>query len=185
MRAIALVGEARTQGMTDARSSLRRSARRLRIATIVVACLISAAILIAIAAVLTGRQDDIPGMQIRDDGFHLWTVVLSLAVIGGCLVLALLRLTAMLTRVEAGNSVGIARDLRSFASWLFLSILGILILPALIQLAIRLITGTRVPITITISLPEAMMLLTSGLLFFVARLVDEAERVAADASQII
>lgn len=171
--------------MTDARSNLRRSARRLRIATILVAILIGTAVLVAIVAVLTGHQDDIPGMQIEDDGMHRWTVVLSLVGIGGCLVLALSRLTTMLVRVEAGDNIGIARDLRSFASWLFLAILGLMILPALIQLAIRLITGVPLLVTVTISLPEALMLLITGLLFFVARLVGEAERVSEEGRQII
>ena len=167
------------------RSSLKRSARRLRISTLVVAAIVGAAMLIAIGAVISGNQDRIPGMQIEENGMHRWTIILSLAVIGSCLVLALLSLTAMLRRAESGDSFAIATELRGFASWLFLSVLGMVLLPGLIQLVIRLITGERLPVTVTISLPEAMMLLTTGLLFFVARLVDEAHRVVEEASQII
>ncbi len=86
---------------------------------------------------------------------------------------------ALLRAVEAGQAFP-ARALRGFAFWLFLAVLFGVLGPALLQLA----SGAE-RIEVSLSGDQALMLLLTGLLFFVARLLDEARRLADEHSQIV
>ena len=91
----------------------------------------------------------------------------------------------MLRRVEAGAPFAAAPQLRGFARFLFLSVLASVLLPPLILLAL----GTTAPggatVTFALAGSDLLMLFVTGLLYFVARLLDEAQRVADDLSQIV
>lgn len=164
---------------------LLRGARLLRQITLVAAGLIALVIALSIWTVLTGREADVAALRIHAGGLSPWPAALALLLVGILAVMALHRLTRMLAKVEAGSPFGAAADLRGFASWLFLSLAASVLAAPLFQLAARLAGGPAGRIDLSISMTEALMLLVTGLLFFVARLLDEAQRVADDASQIV
>jgi hypothetical protein len=109
-----------------------------------------------------------------------WVIgAIALLLFGLLIGLAMLRAAALLRAVEGGQ-VFPARPLRGFALWLFLTVLFAVLGPPLLQLA----SGTR-HLVLSLGGGEALMLLLTGLLFFVARLLDEAQRLADDHSQIV
>ncbi len=166
--------------------NLRRSAGRLRWVTLAAIVLIEAVMLIAIWALLSGRGTDIGFLQIRTGSLPPWPAASIVALIGLFVGLALLRLARMLGKVEAGAPFGAAGDLRGFARWLFLSILVSILAPPAAQAAL-LLGGAASPHRLEFALDngQALMLLVTGLLFLVARLLDEAQRLADDHSQIV
>lgn len=170
--------------MNDLPDRLRRSARLLRGITLVAALLIGLIMAVSIWAVLLGREADLSALRVHDGGLSPWLAAVSLLLVGGLAVMALLRLGRMLGKVEAGSPFGAAGDLRGFATYLFLSVTASVLAAPVLQLAARLAAGSG-RIDLSMSLTEALILLTTGLLFFVARLLDEAQRVADDASQIV
>ena len=174
------------QAAGGAQPRLRRAARRLRYVTAALCALIGVGIALAIWMVLADRRESMPAMQVVDGGLHPWAIAFSLALVGLLVVLALLRLVRLLKRVEGGAHFTIARDLRAFAAFLFSAVLVAVLCPALAHIAVSLAAGVRPgPVPITLDLSQLAMLLISGLLFFVARLLDEAERIAEEARQIL
>ncbi len=172
--------------MSEVQPHLRRAARRLRYVTIGLCGLFGLGILLAIWAVLANRRESLPAMQVIDDGLHPWAIAFALALVGLLVLLAMTRLVRLLRGVEEGAPFAIGRDLRGFAAYLFFAVLGAAFCPAIAHIALALATGTRPgPVPVTLDMSQLTMLLISGLLFFVARLLDEAQRVAEDASQIL
>lgn len=168
--------------MSDA-ARLHRAARLLRLVTLVAAALLAALAALASWMVLSGRRAEFSAVRIEDQGMAPLPTAFSILLVCALVVLALLRLARMLARVEAGSPFGAARDLRGFATFLFLSVLASILAPPALQLALAGHGPQRLDLSLSMS--DALMLLITGLLFFVARLLDEAQRVADDASQIV
>jgi len=164
--------------MNDAPASLRRSARRLRLVALFALASVELVILFAAWVLLAGRRDEFAMLTVHDQGMAPLPAALVLLLFGLLIGLALLRLVAMCRQVEAGVRFP-ARALRGFATWLFLAVL----LSVFAPLAGALVHGG--PVVLSLSGGEALMLLVTGLLFFVARLLGEAQALADDHSQIV
>ncbi len=161
-----------------------RSARRLRYAARAGIAVLALAILLCAWVLATG-QLQIASRAIRVEGGGL-SPRAAAAVLGAMailLILALLRLDRMLRTVEGGLPFGTSGDLRGFALFLFLAVLASILLPPLIHLALGAAGGRAA--TLSLSGDQALALLVTGLLFLVARLLDEAQRLADDHSQIV
>lgn len=158
---------------------LRRSARRLRLVALFAGALVELALLFGAWVTLNGNAASFPALTVDTGGLAPVPAAMALLLLALLIGLALLRAAALLRAVEAGD-IFPARALRGFAFWLFLTVLvGVLGHP-LVQLA----SGAR-RLELSLSGGEALMLLLTGLLFFVARLLDEARRLADDHSQIV
>jgi len=164
---------------------IRRSARRLRYATLTIAALLGLGIVLGIAILLSGRRDEFTAFQVDDSGLAPVPGVILLAIVGILIAVALLRLARMLGKVAGGAPFGAAADLRGFAFYLFLAVFAVIFAPALLQLAVQAFGGEARQIRLSFGMSEVLMLLVTGLLFFVAKLLDEAQRIADDASQIV
>jgi len=164
---------------------IRRSARRLRHATLAIAALLGLMVTLGIAILASGRRDDFTAVQIHDSGLAPAPGAILLGIVGILIVVALLRLARMLGKVAGGAPFGAAADLRGFAFYLFLAVLTATFAPALIQYAVQALGGEVRQIQLSLGITEVLMLLVTGLLFFVAKLLDEAQRIADDASQIV
>jgi hypothetical protein len=163
--------------MNDTPAPLRRSARRLRLVALFALAVVELVILFAAWVLLAGRRDDFAMLTVHDQGMAPLPAAIVLLLFGLLIGLALLRLVAMLRQVEAGVRFP-ARALRGFATWLFLAVLFSVLAPLA-----SVLTGG--PIVLSLSGGEALMLLVTGLLFFVARLLGEAQALADDHSQIV
>lgn len=165
--------------MSEAPLPIRRAARRLRLFTLFGIALIELVILFAAWVLAEGRAADFPALEIRTDGLPPVPAALTLLLFGLLLGLALLRLVAMLRQIESGTLFP-AGSLRGFARYLFLAVLASVFAPPLIHA----ITGAR-RVDLSLGGGAFLMLIVTGLLFFVARLLDEARRLADDHSQIV
>lgn len=165
---------------SDLHPGIIRSARRLRFVTQAAAALVAVgSILVAIQASGAG-YDRIPGVTIDAGGLSGVGAAVVILIPAGLLVAALLQLVAMLRVVERGSPFGAAGRLRGFALRLFQALLAALLLPPVLHLVL----GTGLA-RLGISSGEALMLLVTGLLFFVARLLVEAQRVADEHRQFV
>lgn len=169
--------------MTDLSDSTRRAARRLRYVTLAGMVLIAAASLYAAVALASGRRFGPLVVEIGDGGLPGWPAAGLMLLIGALLVIALARLARMLRAVEGGTLFA-PGPLRGFAFYLFLAVLVAVLGPPLIQAGQGLL-GTGGAITLSLGGGEALMLFVTGLLFFVARLLDAAQAIADDARQIV
>lgn len=169
--------------MNGTSSSIRRSARRLRLATLFATALVELGIALAAWVLIAGKPGDLPWLGIEVGGLHRVPAAIVLLLFGLLLGLALLRLVAMLRQIEGGAPFA-AAGLRGFARWLFLAVFVSWLAPPLIMLAFGDASG-RHTLHLSLDSSEALMLLVTGLLFFVARLLAEAERLADEHSQIV
>jgi hypothetical protein len=169
--------------MTEISSSIRRSARRLRLATLFATALVELAIAFAAWVLVAGRPESMPWLGIEVGGLPRGPAAIVLLLFGLLLGLALLRLVAMLRQIEGGAPFA-AAGLRGFARWLFLAVFVSWLAPPLIFLAFGDASGHH-HLRLSLDSSEALMLLVTGLLFFVARLLAEAERLADEHSQIV
>jgi hypothetical protein len=160
-------------------NDIRLAARRLRYVTQAGIALVVGGSVAAAGALAAGRADGLGVLRIETEGLAPWPAALSLLAVGALLAAALLHLVRMLRQVEAGASFA-AAPLRGFALFLFLAVLASILLAPLLDLAFG---GRR--LVLAVSGGDALMLFVTGLLFFVAKLLDEAQRVADDASQIV
>lgn len=158
---------------------LARSARRLRFVTLGAVVLLMAGALAGIWTILVGPLSGGVTVMVETGGLAGIPAAAVLLVSAGLVAGALLELAAMLRTVERGEPFAAAGRLRRFALYLFLAVLSSLLFPPLALLAS---TGQFV---LTLQSGEALMLFVTGLLFFVARLLEEAQRVADDNRQII
>lgn len=158
---------------------IARAARRLRLVTLFGIAAIELVILFAAWVVAEGRAADFPMLSIHSGGLAPGPAALSLLLFGLLFGAALLKLVAMLRRIEGGAPFA-AAGLRGFARYLFLAVLASELAPPLIGAAMG--SGR---IVLMLGSGSALMLLVTGLLFFVARLLDEAQRLADDHSQIV
>lgn len=169
--------------MTELGAETRRAARRLRWATLFGITLTTLVCLFGAVTLAFGPLQFEPIVVGMNDGLQPRQKACLLLAIGALLMVALLRLAAMLRGIEAGR-IFPASSLRGFAFYLFLAILASVAGPPLIQLAGALIAGTG-QVELSLDGGEALLLFVTGLLFFVARLLDEAQAIADDASQIV
>lgn len=169
--------------MTEISSSIRRSARRLRLVTLFATALVELGIAFAGFVLIAGRPQDLPWLGIEVGGLPRGPAAIVLLLFGLLLGLALLRLVAMLRQIEGGAPFA-AAGLRGFARYLFLAVFTSWLAPPLIFLAVGDADGRR-HLHLSLDSSEALMLLVTGLLFFVARLLAEAERLADEHSQIV
>ena len=171
--------------MSELPPQIRRSARRLRYVALAAIILFELVLLFAAWVLMTGRRDEYSALEIHDSGLPPWAASLLLLVIGLLVGIALFRLVRMLGRVEAGAPFAAAGDLRGFAFYLLVAVIASVFVPPLLQLGIGLGSGAPHRIAFSLGGTELLTLLVSGLLFFVARLLDEAQRLADDHSQIV
>ena len=165
--------------MSETPPKLRRGARRLRLAALLATALIELVILFAAWVTLNGNPANFPALDIQTGDLPPVPGAIALLLFGLLVGLAFLRAAALLRAVETGE-VFPARHLRGFAFWLFLLVLSGVLAPPLFQL-----TSGAPRLVLDLSGGEALMLLLTGLLFFVARLLAEAERLADEHSQIV
>ncbi len=99
-------------------------------------------------------------------------------------IAALWRLTAMLARIERGErfSPPVTRHFREFALLLLLAAVVTLLAPFVAMLVLP-----RDPhrLAIPISFRDVWMMIVTFVLFLVARLLDEAQRIESDLSEIV
>ena len=168
--------------MNGIASGIRRSARRLRYATMALILLYELGVAVGAWLLLSGRSREVSLIQIHDSGLAPWPAALTLLAVGLLVGLALFRMVRLLARIEAGAAFGVARELRGFALFLFLAVLATVLMPPLLTAALE---GGAGGINLAFGSGQALMLLITGLLFLVARLLDEAQRLADDHSQIV
>jgi hypothetical protein len=171
--------------MSELPLQIRTSARRLRYVALAAIALFELVLLFAIWMLLAGRRSEYGALQIHDSGLPPWATAACLLLVGLLVGLALLRLVRMLGRVEAGAPFAAAGDLRGFAFYLLLAVIASVFAPPLLELGIALASGSEHRLAFALGSTELLTLLVSGLLFFVARLLDEAQCLADDHSQIV
>ena len=166
--------------------SLARSARILRWVTIGGILLVLAAMAFGSWLLLVGAESQGPlRFSVDTDGMAPLPAAIVLDVACALLILALLQMAAMLRAVEHGAPFRTGGRLRRFALYLFLALLASTLLPTLIGWIADVAAGQPTRITISLSGEEILMLFITGLLFFVARLLEAAQAVAEDHEQIV
>lgn len=161
------------------RNPVARSARRLRWATFVLIGLLAAATLAGIWILIAGPAAGTITVLVDSGGLSGWPAAAMLLISAALVAAALLQLAAMLRTVERGEPFAAAGRLRRFALYLFLAVLSGVLLPPLSMLAS---SGILI---LSLDSGQVLMLFVTGLLFFVARLLEEAQRVADENAQII
>jgi hypothetical protein len=172
--------------MTDALAKTRRAARWLRWLAIGLIVLVEAGFLLATAMV--AGAGGTAGGAVSTGAAELapWAGATSLLVFGLLVGIALVHLVRMLGRIERGALFATARELRGFSLWLFLAVLFSILAPPLLQLADAWFGGSGAHrATLTADSDDALMLLITGLLALIARLLEAAQEVADEAAQIV
>jgi hypothetical protein len=164
----------------------RRSARRLRQLTLGGIGLLVLLFLGALWVLASGQMPPAGSLvRVEAGGLPPRAAAALIALFAVLLGLALRRLARMLRIVEEGRPFATASELHGFALLLFLTVLAAILLPPAIQLALGGQSGGAHRVTFGLSGDQALMLLVTGLLLLVARLLDEAQRLADDHSQIV
>ena len=170
-------------------TNFARGARRLKLCTGIGLGIIAAIVLYAAAAGISGLGQS-KGIYILDsDGTSADRVgLISAALTGTPLAIALWRLMRMLRAIERGEifTSTTVRELRGFALFVMISALASILVQPVIALIAGLASGAdRVQLSLTFDLNDFFILLVSVLLFFVARLFSEAQRIADENEQIV
>jgi hypothetical protein len=171
--------------MNELPLQIRASARRLRYVALAAILLFELVVLLAAFVLIARLRSEFPALHINDSGLPPWAAAAMLLLIGLLVGIALFRLVRMLSRVEAGAPFAAAGDLRGFAFYLLLAVLASVFAPVLLGLGIAAASNAPHRIDLAFGGTELFTLLVSALLFFVARLLDEAQRLADDHSQIV
>jgi hypothetical protein len=165
---------------------LARSARLLRWVSLAGILIVAAGMLLGMWALLTDVQSDGPlTLRVDSDGLRPVPACAVLVIAGSLLILALVEIARMLRAVERGAPFAAGARLRRFAFYLFLSLLAATLLPPLIQWGETMVTGAPGRVSMDISSEDLLMLFVTGLLFFVARLLEAAQHIAEDHQQIV
>lgn len=166
--------------------SIARAAQRLRWIALGGIALLVATTALSVAMLLGGSTGAEGGaIQIDTAGLAPKVAAFVQLAEGGLLALAMWRLADMLGRVAAGEPFRTGAGLRGFAFYLFLAAIASILLPPIIQIASALLGAGARQATFSVGGDDLLMLFVTGTLFLVARLLDEAQRVADDASQIV
>ena len=171
--------------MSELPAQIRASARRLRYLALAAIALFELVLVLAVFMLVAGWQREFPILHVADSGLPAWASATSLLLVGLFAGIALYRLSRMLRGVEAGAPFAAAGDLRGFAFYLLLAVLASVLAPTLLGAVAAAAAGAPHRITLALGGTELLILLVSALLFFVARLLDEAQRLADDHSQIV
>lgn len=170
-------------------NNLSHGARRLRFGTgAALAAVLGVTVYAAVAALIgPGQADEV--QILGSDGVPAGRAGLIAAALTGLpLSIALWRLMRMLREIERGRifTAATIRELRGFALFVMLSALAsIVVLPAF-NIAAALAAGAdQTKITLTLDTADFFSVLISVLLFFVARLFGEAQRIADENEQIV
>ncbi|PSJ42115.1 DUF2975 domain-containing protein [Allosphingosinicella deserti] len=164
---------------------LAAGARRMRIGTVIGMLATVLLIVLAGAAMLLGG---IEGVRFSTSGSAPSAETAGALLSGLPFCFGLWRLLAMLRGIEAGEAFtrGTIADLRGFAFWVLVSSVASIVGPPLFELAGGLVGGgDSLSVTLSFESGDFFALLVSALLFFIARLFGEAQRIADDHRQII
>ena len=160
---------------------LQQHARRLRWATLSAGALLSLMVLGGIA---------LPGngvIRVTGEGLpYVWNIVTS-AIVVTLAVLSLVSLAAMLRAIGAGDVFArpMTRSFHRFALLYLLSILADLLLPPMVQLGLLFANGGHGLVSVGADNARVLSLAVAALLFFIARLFDEAQRLEEDSRGIV
>lgn len=149
-------------------SALSRNAKILRYVTY-------AGVALVVAATLAGLPADLPG-------------VILLVATGVPFALALWELSRMLGRAEQGEifSQPTIAHLRRFALFVLVTAIISIFLPPIVAIAAALWAAEGLEhVVVSFEGGDVFILLISALLFFVARLFEEAQRIADENRQIV
>lgn len=149
-------------------SALSRNAKILRYVTY-------AGVALVVAATLAGLPADLPG-------------VILLVATGVPFALALWELSRMLGRAEQGEifSQPTIAHLRRFALFVLVTAIISIFLPPIVAIAAALWAAEGLGhVVVSFEGGDVFILLISALLFFVARLFEEAQRIADENRQIV
>lgn len=106
---------------------------------------------------------------------------------GAALLVAIARIIRMMGRLAEGEafSAGVSSDLRGFAFWILIATVTSLVVPLLVPSLIGAIWHVHPSAEGAISGNDMLVLLMSGILFQVSRLLEAAQQLADDHEQII
>jgi hypothetical protein len=165
------------------------AARRLRIGALIGLGLVGAVCVYAIVVTLSASASEGPVRFITGaEPLAPWADVAVLALTGIPTILALWHLVRMLRDVERGEVFTRATigELRAFALFVLIGALASMLAPPLLAIATAALDGAeRSEVTMTFDSADLFILLVSLLLFFVARLLGEAQRIADEHRQIV
>jgi len=167
-------------------AKLAASARRLRIGIVI--GLIATCLLVVLAGIAT-MLGGLGGVHLAATGSAAPEAEAAGALLSGIpFAIGLWRLVRMLRRIEGGavfEQATIA-DLRGFAFWVLVSSIASILAPPLCEVAFGLVRGgDSLTATLSFESGDVFALLVSALLFFIARLFGEAQRIADDHRQIV
>ncbi|SEW21562.1 Protein of unknown function [Luteibacter sp. 329MFSha] len=155
---------------------VQRRARQLRWLTLAASTLL-VLMLLGVSVVSDNSVIQVTGQALP----RAWRLVASGVVIA-LAVLSLLSLATTLRAVEAGDPFGrsMTRSFRRFALLYLLSVVADLLLPPIMQLSLFVAHGGHGLITVGFDDGRVLALIVAALLFFIARLFDEARRLEDD-----
>lgn len=158
---------------------MQNQAHRLRIIVLALLGLSLGAFLFALLDLDLG-----PAFRIesRAPGGSLGWAAVSLAPF----VIALWRLAGMLRRVAGGEmfTTAVMTGFRGFAFWLMLSALASMLVPVVAaSIAVARAGGGHIPILLDVR--SLLFLVAAGVLFLVARMLEEAARIEAELKEIV
>ena len=165
-----------------------RMLRRVVLAGVIVLLGMTAAALLMPPIVPNGTHATVIAMiEIRDDGMPHAAALMNAVLLCGLLTIGLMRLVRMLRRIESGElfSARVTQDLRAFALFALLSALVSTLGPAVTRLFTAIGQNGSGEIKLGADNQDIWLLLFTGLLFLVARLLDEATRIVDDHKQIV
>lgn len=170
-------------------SDFARSARRLKLCTGAGLAGVIAITLYAGVAGIMGLGQSADVHILSNDGAAAGRIGLIAAMLTAApLAVGLWRLMRMLTEIQRGQifTAVTVRELRGFALFVMISALVGIIAEPLLTVAAALASGADgVSVKLTFDLNDFFILLVSVLLFFVARLFSEAQRIADENEQIV
>lgn len=168
----------------DEAARINRTARILRLLTLFMAAAMVIVMVFGSWVLIAGApESDFFSVAISNGGLPGWAAAAALALVEMLLIIALLKLAGMLRLIEQGIVAGRSSGLRGFAFFLFLSVLSAMLLPPMLRLFVGSESERQFSLDLTGS--DFLILLITGLLFLVARLLDESERLSEEMRQIV
>jgi hypothetical protein len=164
---------------------LGQRARWLRLVALAGAGLCLAVTLLAVFGPALGVSGLLAATLHTDGLPHAWAGAIAL-LLAALLAAALWQLARMLGQVERGAPFApvATRHFRRFALLLLIAALLRLLLPPLAVLALM-ATGRSATVTLSLTGGDVLALFVAAVLFFVARLFDEAARLEEDSRSIV
>lgn len=166
-------------------TALSRNARTLRYVAYAGLALVVAATLYGVSGVLLGQGAG-TGIAVAPSSGVQDAIVLIAT--GVPFALALWELSRMLDRAEQGEifSQSTIAHLRRFAMFVLVTAIISICLAPILAIGGALVTGQGLEqVTVSFDAGDIFILLVSALLFFVARLFEEAQRIADENRQIV